>query len=91
MLVRREAPEDFLAQGLGLDALQEVLHDGDVDVRLEEGHAHRAQAVLDVALGDAALAPRLLTASWMRSVRRSNMEITLGVTGTGTAVTRGLR
>jgi hypothetical protein len=46
----------LLAQRLFLDPGDEVAHDGQGHVGFEQGHAHFAQHVLDVAFGDAGLA-----------------------------------
>jgi hypothetical protein len=59
-LTRIERTGHFLAQGLLLDPCDEVAHHRQGHIRLEQGHAHLAQHVLDIALGDAGLAPHFL-------------------------------
>ena len=46
--------EDVLADGLGLDACDEVLGDAKLDIRFEQGDADLAQGVGNVFFGDAA-------------------------------------
>ena len=53
-------PRDLGAEGLVLDAGDEVAHDRQRDVGLEQRHAHLAQHVLDVLVGDAGLAAHRL-------------------------------
>ena len=48
------------AQGLVLDAGNEVAHDGQRHVGLEQGHAHFAQHVGPIGLGDAGLSADFL-------------------------------
>ena len=52
----RQAADDFLAERLLLDARDEVAHHGKRDVGFEQGHAHLAQHVLHVLLGESSLA-----------------------------------
>ena len=59
-LAGRQRAGDFGAEGLILDAGDEVAHDRQRDVGLEQGHAHLAQHVLDVVLGNAGLAAHRL-------------------------------
>jgi hypothetical protein len=59
-LARVERAGHLLAQRLVLDAGDEVAHHGQRHVGLEQGHAHLAQHVLHVALGDAGLAAHRL-------------------------------
>jgi hypothetical protein len=51
--------DDFLAQRLFLDAGNEVAHHGQGHVGFQQGHAHFAQHVLHIGLGDAGLAAHL--------------------------------
>ena len=55
-----ERAQHFLAQRLLFDAGNEVAHHGQRHVSFEQGHAHLAQHVRDVGLGDAGLATHLL-------------------------------
>ena len=55
-LARSEAGGDFGAERLLLDALDEGLDHRQRDIGLEQRHAHFAQALTDVFLGDAAAA-----------------------------------
>ena len=59
-LAGRERADDLGAERLVLDAGDEVAHDRQRDVGLEQGHAHLAQHVLDVVFGDAGLAAHRL-------------------------------
>jgi len=59
-LPRVQRAGHLLAERLVLDAGDEVAHHGQRDVGLEQGHAHLAQHLLDVALGDARLAAHRL-------------------------------
>ena len=59
-LARRQASHHLLAEGLLLHAAHELLHHGQRDVRLEQRHAHLAQCVLDVVLGEPGLAAQVL-------------------------------
>jgi len=59
-LARRERAHHLGAQGLVLDAGDEVAHHRQGHVGLQQGHAHLAQHVGDVAFGDAGLAAHLL-------------------------------
>ena len=54
LLVGREGAQDILAHRLRLHPLDEVLGDLEVDVGFEQRHAHVAQRLLDVRLGDPA-------------------------------------
>jgi hypothetical protein len=56
----RQRADDFLAQRLFLDAGDEVLDHRQRDVGFEQGHAHFAQHVGDVVLGQAGLAAQVL-------------------------------
>ena len=51
---------DLGAERLGLDRLDEALDHRQRDVRLEQRHAHLAQRLADVLLGDAAAAAQAL-------------------------------
>ena len=55
-----ERAHHLLAQGFFLDAGDEVAHHRQRHVGLQQGHAHLAQHVLDVAVGDARLAAHRL-------------------------------
>ena len=55
LLPRREGPEDFLADGLLPDAVDEALDDLEVDVRLEQRDADLAKRLDDVLLGKATI------------------------------------
>jgi hypothetical protein len=55
-LPRIQVADDFLSERGLLDLRDEFLDYGQCNVRLEQGHAHFAQGVLDVALGEARLA-----------------------------------
>ena len=59
-LARRERAHDFLTQGFFLDACNEVAHHRQRHIGLEQGHAHFAQHVLHIRLGDAGLATHFL-------------------------------
>ena len=59
-LAWRERAHDFLAQGFFLDAGDEVAHHRQRHVGLKQGHAHFAQHVLHIRLGDAGLAAHFL-------------------------------
>jgi hypothetical protein len=52
--------DDFLAERLFLDAGDEILDHRQRDVGFEQGHAHFAQHVGDVVLGQAGLAAQVL-------------------------------
>ncbi len=52
LLAGGDAAEHLLAQRLFLDAGDEVLRDGEIDVRLEQRHADLAQGVGDIRLAD---------------------------------------
>ena len=52
LLAGLDALDDFDADGFGFDALDEIARDLEVHVGFEQGHAHFAQRVGDVALGD---------------------------------------
>ena len=60
LLARREALHDLLPERAQAHPLDELLHHGKRDVRLEERHADLAQGVADVVLGEAPLAPQVL-------------------------------
>ena len=68
-----ERAHDLLAQRLVLHAGDEVAHDRQRHVGLEQGHAHLAQHVLHVAFGDAGLAAHLLDQAESFSVRAEAM------------------
>ena len=55
-LARREGAHHLFAQGLGLDAGDEVAHHRQGHVGLKQGHAHLAQHLGHVVFGDAGLA-----------------------------------
>ena len=57
LLPRGERLEDVLADGLGADALDKRLDDLEVDVGLEERHAHLAERLLDILLRQPAVTP----------------------------------
>jgi hypothetical protein len=61
VLLGREALQNFLAERVLLDALDEVADDGDVDVGLEERETDVAQRLLDVLLRDLPLTLELRT------------------------------
>ena len=52
-LTRRQALVDLLADDLGADRVDERLDDRQRDVRFEQRHAHLAQGVVDVLVGQA--------------------------------------
>ena len=56
LLGGREGGEDFLAHGLRLDGLDELLDDLEVDVGLQQRHADLAQRRLDVGFAQRAAA-----------------------------------
>ena len=56
LLGGREGGEDFGADGLGADVLDEVADDVEVDVGFEQGHADFAQGFGDVFFSERALA-----------------------------------
>ena len=56
LLGGRERGEDFRADGLDADLLDEVADDVEVDVGFEQGHADFAQGFGDVFFGERALA-----------------------------------
>ena len=55
-LARRQAADHFLAERLGAHRVDEMLDHRQRHVGLEQRHAHLAQRVLDVRLGEARLA-----------------------------------
>ena len=59
LLAGLDALDDLLADGLGLDALDEIAGDLEIDIRLEQRHAHLAQGIGDVGLGDFAEAAQV--------------------------------
>jgi hypothetical protein len=71
-LTRRQTGGDFGAQRFLLDALDEGLDHRQRDVRLQQGHAHFAQRVGDVFLGDAAAAAQRIHGA--RQPRREVLE-----------------
>jgi hypothetical protein len=58
LLLGREALEHILTHRLGFDRFEESLNDLDMDVGLKQGEADVTQGVIDVFLGDFALAPK---------------------------------
>src|SRR6185436_9833822 len=50
LLARRQRLQHVQAHRLDADALDEGLHDLEIDVGLQQGHAHLAQGLLDVLL-----------------------------------------
>ena len=56
LLGGREGGGDFGAEGLGANFFDEVAGDVEVDVGLEEGEADLAEGVVDVLVGEGALA-----------------------------------
>ena len=55
-LSRRETAQHFLSDGLGAHVLDERLHHRQRHVRFEQRHAHLAQGVTDIGLGETRLA-----------------------------------
>ena len=55
-LGRGEAAQDLLPGGAHAHPVEELLHDLEVDVGLEEGEADLAQRLVDVGLGEGPLA-----------------------------------
>ena len=53
MLLGRERAEHFLAERLGLDVLDKIANDLDIDVGFEQREPDFAQRLFDIALGDA--------------------------------------
>jgi hypothetical protein len=47
-----DALQDFLAEGLGFDALDEVAGDFEIDVGFEQGEADFAERIAHVVLGN---------------------------------------
>jgi len=68
-LARGQGAQHLMTHGLVLDAGDKVPHHRQGDVRFEQRHAHLAQHVLHVGLGDAGLAPELLARRESLSVR----------------------
>src|SRR5688572_18478762 len=52
LLAGMDALNDFLAEGLFLDAINELLDHLEIDIRVQQGHPDLAEAVGDVVLGD---------------------------------------
>ena len=59
-LARCQRTDDLLADGLGPDLGNEVLDHRQRDVGLQQRHAHLAQCLLDIVLGQAGLATQFL-------------------------------
>ena len=59
LLPRLDAGDDLLAERLFLHAGDELLGDLEIDVRIEQGHAHLAQCLGDVGFADLAEAPEV--------------------------------
>jgi hypothetical protein len=59
LLAGLDALDDFLAQRLGFDLLNEIAGDLEIDVRVQQGHTDLAQGVADVAFGDFAQAAQV--------------------------------
>ena len=59
LLARLDALDDFSADGLGLDALDEIAGDLEIHVGLQQRHADFAQGIADVRLGDFAEAAQV--------------------------------
>ena len=57
LLPRSQALQDLLRGGLLANALDQLLHDLQVDVRLEEGQTDLAQAVRELGLGQVPVSP----------------------------------
>src|SRR5213593_4756921 len=87
VLLRREAAEHLLAEGVAFDRLDEVADDADVDVGLEKREPHVAERVFDVALRDPPLALQLaeerveLLAEGFEHQERAAVREELTVTG----------
>ena len=60
LLRGRQAFEDLGVRRLFGDGLDEILRDLEVDVRLEQRHADLTHSLLDVGLGQTALAAQVL-------------------------------
>ena len=59
-LTRRKAADHILAERLLFDRRDEILDDRQGDVGFEQRHAHFAQRVLDIRLGETRFAAHLL-------------------------------
>ena len=59
LLAGLDALDDFRADGLGLDAFDEIAGDLEIDVGFEQRQAHFAQGVADVVLGNFAEAAQI--------------------------------
>ncbi len=59
LLGGRERGQHFGADGLGADVLDQLAHDVQVDVGLEQRHANLAQRLGDVFFGERALAAQM--------------------------------
>ena len=59
-LARSQRADDLLADGLGPNLRDEVLDHRQSDVGLQQRHAHLAQCLLDIVLGQAGLATQFL-------------------------------
>ncbi len=59
LLAGMDALDDFLAEGLGLDAVDEIAGDLEIDVGFEQRHADFAQGIGDVGLGNFAEAAQV--------------------------------
>ena len=60
MLLGGERAQHLRAERLALDVLDKVADDLDIDVGLEQREADFAQRLVDIALGDAAVAAEFL-------------------------------
>jgi len=54
LLAGLDAGEDFRADGLGLDAFDEIARDLEIHVGVKQRHADFAQGIADIALGNLA-------------------------------------
>ena len=72
-LTRGQAAHHLLAQRLLAYLVDELAHHRQGDIGLQQGHAHLAQGVLDVVLGQATLATQIVRTRPKRSCRFSNM------------------
>ena len=52
LLAGLDALDDFRADGLGFDALDEIAGDLEIDIRFQQRHADFAQRIGDVGLGN---------------------------------------
>ena len=60
LLAGMDALDDFLAEGLGFDAVDEIAGDLEIDIGFEKSHTDLAEGVRDIGLGDFTEAAQVL-------------------------------